>query len=237
MKFMDINMKKVIMMTALLCSAMLSFGQGPKVERNDTLSYLLGVNLGEMIKSNDFPVEAIDRRVVIQGLEDALQAKLTPSDEGFESQYMYSPYLINDVFNRAISENKARKAAVNLENAERFLAELSQMDGIVVTESGLHYQILEPGTGALVRPDDLVLLNYKGMFLDGEVFDENEGIEFAADQVIPGMTEGLTKIAKGGKIRLFIPPHLAYGERGAGPIGPNIVLVFEIELLDIVTEE
>jgi FKBP-type peptidyl-prolyl cis-trans isomerase len=54
--------------------------------------------------------------------------------------------------------------------------------------------------------------------------------------VIEGMTEGLTKIAKGGKIRLFIPPHLAYGEKGAGPIGPNVLLIFEIEVLDIVAE-
>ena len=108
-------MKKVVLMTALLCSAMLSFGQGPKVEKNDTLSYLLGVNLGEMIKSNDFPVEAIDMRVLIQGLEDALQAKLPVSDPDFESQYLYSPYLINEVFNRAIEENKTRKAAENLD--------------------------------------------------------------------------------------------------------------------------
>jgi FKBP-type peptidyl-prolyl cis-trans isomerase len=74
------------------------------------------------------------------------------------------------------------------------------------------------------------------MLTNGEVFDENEGIEFGADQVIPGMTEGLTKIAKGGKIRLFIPPHLAYGERGAGPIAPNSVIIFEVELLDILAE-
>lgn len=84
-----------------------------------------------------------------------------------------------------------------------------------------------------MRPEDTVVLNYKGMFVDGEVFEENMGIEFQANKVISGMTEGLTKIAKGGKIRLFIPPHLAYGEKGAGLIGPNELLIFEIELLDI----
>lgn len=229
-------MKKVILMTALLCSALLSFGQEPVMEKNDTLSYLLGVNLGAMIKSNDFPAEAIDMEVLIQGLEDALKAKLRPSDAGFESQYVYSPYLMNDVFNRAISENKAMKAAVNLAEGRKFLEEISRQDGVVVTESGLHYQILKPGQGALVRPTDSVLLNYKGMFTDGEVFDQNENIEFAADKVIAGMTEGLTKIAKGGKIRLFIPPHLAYGERGTGPIGPDMVIIFEIEVLDILAE-
>lgn len=226
-------MKKVIMMTALLCSAVLSFGQELKVEKNDTLSYLLGVNLGEMIKSNDFPVEAIDMRVLIQGLEDALQAKLPVSDPDFESQYLYSPYLINEVFNRAIEENKTRKAAENLERGNKYLELLSTMDGVEVTESGLHYIIIRPGQGALVRPEDTVVLNYKGMFVDGTVFDENTDIEFQANKVVPGMTEGLTKIAKGGKIRLFIPPHLAYGEKGAGPIGPNVLLIFEIEVLDI----
>ena len=226
-------MKKVIMMTALLCSAVLSFGQELKVEKNDTLSYLLGVNLGEMIKSNDFPVEAIDMRVLIQGLEDALQAKLPVSDTDFESQYLYSPYLINEVFNRAIEENKSRKAAENLERGNKYLELLSTLDGVEVTESGLHYIIIRPGQGALVRPEDTVVLNYKGMFVDGEVFDENMGIEFQANKVVPGMTEGLTKIAKGGKIRLFIPPHLAYGEKGTGPIGPNVLLIFEIEVLDI----
>jgi FKBP-type peptidyl-prolyl cis-trans isomerase FklB len=235
MRFMDINMKKVIMMTALLCSAMLSFGQELKVEKNDTLSYLLGVNLGEMIKSNDFPVEAIDVRVLIQGLEDALQAKLPVSDPDFESQYLYSPYLINEVFNRAIEENKTRKAAENLERGNKYLELLSTLDGVEVTESGLHYIIIRPGQGALVRPEDTVVLNYKGMFVDGTVFDENTDIEFQANKVVPGMTEGLTKIAKGGKIRLFIPPHLAYGEKGAGPIGPNVLLIFEIEVLDIIS--
>jgi FKBP-type peptidyl-prolyl cis-trans isomerase FklB len=236
MRFMDINMKKVIMMTALLCSAMLSFGQELKVEKNDTLSYLLGVNLGEMIKSNDFPVEAIDVRVLIQGLEDALQAKLPVSDPDFESQYLYSPYLINEVFNRAIEENKTRKAAENLERGNKYLELLSTLDGVEVTESGLHYIIIRPGQGALVRPEDTVVLNYKGMFVDGTVFDENTDFEFQANKVVPGMTEGLTKIAKGGKIRLFIPPHLAYGEKGVGPIGPNVLLIFEIEVLDIVAE-
>lgn len=226
-------MKKVILLTALLCSAVLSFGQELKVEKNDTLSYLLGVNLGEMIKSNDFPVEAIDMRVLIQGLEDALQAKLQVSDPDFESQYLYSPYLINEVFNRAIEENKTRKAAENLERGNKYLELLSTLDGVEVTESGLHYIIIRPGQGALVRPEDTVVLNYKGMFVDGTVFDENTDIEFQANKVVPGMTEGLTKIAKGGKIRLFIPPHLAYGEKGAGPIGPNVLLIFEIEVLDI----
>ena len=226
-------MKKVFLLTALLCSAMLSFGQELKVEKNDTLSYLLGVNLGEMIKSNDFPVEAIDMRVLIQGLEDALQAKLQVSDPDFESQYRYSPYLINEVFNRAIEENKTRKAAENLERGNKYLELLSTLDGVEVTESGLHYIIIRPGQGALVRPEDTVVLNYKGMFVDGTVFDENTDIEFQANKVVPGMTEGLTKIAKGGKIRLFIPPHLAYGEKGVGPIGPNVLLIFEIEVLDI----
>jgi FKBP-type peptidyl-prolyl cis-trans isomerase FklB len=189
-----------------------------------------------MIKSNDFPVEAIDMRVLIQGLEDALQANLPVSNPDFESQYLYSPYLMNDVFNRAIEENKTRKAAENLERGNKYLELLSTLDGVELTESGLHYIIIRPGQGALVRPEDTVVLNYKGMFVDGTVFDENTDIEFQANKVVPGMTEGLTKIAKGGKIRLFIPPHLAYGEKGVGPIGPNVLLIFEIEVLDIVAE-
>jgi FKBP-type peptidyl-prolyl cis-trans isomerase len=223
---MDINMKKVILMTALLCSAVLSFGQEQKAEKNDTLSYLLGVNLGEMINQHDFPVDAIDMDALKQGVIDAVA----------KNELRYDPYIINELFNRIISENKALKASVNLENGRKFLEEVATQDGVVVTESGLHYQIVKPGQGALVRPSDLILLNYKGMLTNGEVFDENEGIEFGADQVIPGMTEGLTKIAKGGKIRLFIPPHLAYGERGAGPIAPNSVIIFEVEVVDILAE-
>ena len=220
------NMKKVILMTALLFSAMLSFGQEPKKEKNDTLSYLLGVNLGEMIKSNSFPVDAIDMDALKQGVMDAVS----------NDELRYSPSIINELFNRVIRENKAAKGAENLEKGREFLEEISQHEGVVVTESGLYYQILKPGQGALVRPEDYVVMNYKGMFIDGEVFDQNEGIEFGASQVIAGMTEGLTKIAKGGMIRLFIPPHLAYGERGAGPIAPNSVIIFEIEVLDIVAE-
>jgi len=96
---------------------------------------------------------------------------------------------------------------------------------------------VSPGLGAVPKPTDTVKVNYTGTLIDGNVFDSSERqgkpIEFALDKVIPGWTEGLQKIGKGGKIKLFVPPKLGYGDDGRPGIPPGSVLVFDVELLDI----
>ncbi len=106
------------------------------------------------------------------------------------------------------------------------------------TQSGLQYQIVQEGTGPAPKPTDVVKVHYRGTLLNGTEFDSsykrNEPIEFPLNRVIPGWTEGLQLMKVGGKARLFVPPDLAYGENPPGSvIGPNSVLIFDVELLGV----
>ena len=112
-------------------------------------------------------------------------------------------------------------------------------EGVKVTESGLQYTVLEEGSGKSAEDAKKVLVNYKGSFISGEVFDSSERrgepAEFDLDNVVDGMAEAIRMMKVGEKMKIFIPPDLAYGERGYPPvIPPNSVLTFELELVDIV---
>lgn len=113
-----------------------------------------------------------------------------------------------------------------------FLAHNAHEDGVVTTDSGLQYKVLSEGTGASPTTADVALVGYKGTLLDGTVFDENPQAPMPIDGVVPGFSEGLQKMKKGGKYRLWIPPQLGYGDQAAGPIPAGSVLVFDVELHD-----
>ncbi|MFC3442855.1 FKBP-type peptidyl-prolyl cis-trans isomerase [Sphingobium rhizovicinum] len=113
-----------------------------------------------------------------------------------------------------------------------FLASNAHEDGVVTTESGLQYKVLEEGSGASPTPADVALVGYKGALLDGTVFDENPQAPMPVDGVVPGFSEGLQKMKKGGKYRLWIPPQLGYGDADNGPIPGGSVLVFDVTLHD-----
>lgn len=113
-----------------------------------------------------------------------------------------------------------------------YLARNAAADGVVTTKSGLQYKVLEDGTGPSPTASDVALVGYKGTLLDGTVFDENPQTAMPVDGVVPGFSEGLQKMKKGGKYRLWIPPQLGYGAQAAGPIPANSVLVFDVQLHD-----
>lgn len=124
-----------------------------------------------------------------------------------------------------------------LEASAKFLTEIKNKAGVVSLPSGLIYEIVQPGAGDFPKPTDSVKVHYTGKLIDGSVFDSSvqrgEPAEFPLDQVVPGWTEGLQKINKGGKIKLYVPPHLAYGDDGRPGIPPASTLIFDIELIDI----
>ncbi|MBN1128637.1 MAG: FKBP-type peptidyl-prolyl cis-trans isomerase [Chitinispirillaceae bacterium] len=127
----------------------------------------------------------------------------------------------------------------NVKNGDSFLAENKSKAGVTTTASGLQYSVIKQGTGPKPKATDAVKVHYRGTLLDGKEFDSSikrgEPVEFPVSGVIPGWTEALQLMNVGSKYKLVVPPSLAYGERGAGPdIGPNAVLVFEVELLEIV---
>ncbi|HVU23143.1 MAG TPA: FKBP-type peptidyl-prolyl cis-trans isomerase [Opitutus sp.] len=156
-----------------------------------------------------------------------------------------SPYELNKI-GPAMDEFIQRKQNVyltklkqkSLAEAAGFLTEVKKKPGIVVQPDGLCYEVLAPGEGPAPKPEDTVRVNYTGTLVNGTVFDSTsqhggQPAEFQLDQVIPGWTEGLQKIAKGGKIKLYVPPDLAYGDDGRPGIPPASTLIFDVELLDI----
>ncbi len=134
-----------------------------------------------------------------------------------------------------------KQGQLNLEEGNAFLEKNRSLADVKITESGLQYIVLEEGNGPKPAAEDQVRVHYHGTLIDGTVFDSSvergQPAVFGVNQVIPGWTEALQLMPVGSKWRIFLPADLAYGERGAGgDIGPNSVLIFEVELLEIVKE-
>lgn len=133
----------------------------------------------------------------------------------------------------------------NLADAAAFFTKLKDNPNVQVLPDGLRYEVLKAGTGATPKIGQMAKINYTGSFINGQVFDSsvqrNEPIDVVVQApskedprgIIPGMLEGLQKMSVGGKIRLYIPPDLAYGDDGAQGIPPDATLIFEVEMLDV----
>ena len=206
--------------------------EAPKLETTiDKASYAIGYNIG--------------KDILKQGLEPnptALAAGIAAALAGEKS--VLSPEEIKEVFKAMQAEmgkKAVAKAAKNLEDGKAFLAANKAKDGVKVTKSGLQYIVLKEGTGEVPTKASTVSTHYRGKLIDGTVFDNSyEGEEptendtpasFGVTQVIKGWTEALQLMKVGAKYRLFLPSELAYGESGPPGIGPNSVLVFDIELV------
>ena len=142
---------------------------------------------------------------------------------------------IQEAFDASQAELGERNRAIG----EEFLEENGKRPGVITNPSGLQYELISAGSGDKPVIADVVLVHYRGSTIDGSVFDTTHDkgtpIEIPLDRVIPGWSEGLRMMREGEKAMLYIPPNLAYGERGAGPaIGPHSVIIFEVELLSIV---
>lgn len=205
-------------------------GQQPSYEQQ--LSYSLGLNIGTDMRQNEIP---IDLQFLVAGLKDALtgsQPKL--SDQQRQAVMMR----FQQEMQQKAQARMAEAGAKNTETGKAYLAENSNKDGVQTTKSGLQYRIIKQGTGASPTLTDTVRCHYEGTLIDGTVFDSSykrgEPAAFPVNGVIPGWTEALQLMKVGGKWELYIPSDLAYGAQGSPPrIGPNQVLLFTIELLDI----
>lgn len=197
----------------------------------EKLSYSLGIILGERIQ-NDFG--ALDPAFVLQGLTDA----------GTPDSWKMDRPAINQAVQAAQARAEAAQqqqiqamAEANLNAGETYLANNATQDGVTVTASGLQYRVLEAGTGDNPKATDTVRVHYEGRLITGEVFDSSyargEPVSFPLNGVIPGWSEGVQLMNQGAKFEFTIPSGLAYGASGTGPIPPNSVLVFDVELLDI----
>ena len=200
------------------------------------LSYGVALGLGRNMANDGM---TIDVDAFAAGLRDALSgAAQKLSDEDIQAEMVAFQQRID-------AEREANSQALGQANAAAatvFLTENGAREGVLTTPSGLQYEVLEAGAGASPGADDRVQVHYRGTLLDGTEFDSSyargEPVVFGVGQVISGWTEALQLMQVGAKYKLFIPSDLAYGAGGAGDlIGPNAALIFEVELLDIPSQQ
>jgi len=217
---------------ALLLAGHASAEDTPKLtNQKDKVSYSIGMDIGENLKKQSVDVD-ID--LLAKGVRDAMAGgeTLLSAEEARETLVA----LQQELREKAL-ERRKQDAEKNKKEGEAFLAENKTKEGVVSLASGLQYKILQSGDGASPKGTDTVETNYRGTLINGEEFDSSykrgQTAVFPVTGVISGWTEALLLMKVGDKWQLFIPPELAYGERGAGPIGPNSTLIFDIELLSI----
>ena len=194
------------------------------------LSYILGIDMHEKRSRQGF---ILDPEMVAQAIRD--------EQTGMQPQISSAEYMRIVLLKREkIAEFEARWQALsqkNLAEGKAFLATKALEPGIIATESGLLYKILRPGTGHRPNENGMARVHYRGTLLNGEEFDSSfkrgKPIDFPVGKVRPAMKEILMLMRKGAKWVFYAPPHLGYGNEGAGLIGPSETLTTEIELIEI----
>lgn len=196
------------------------------------LSYAMGLDLGDYFKSLE---DKFDLGILQQGINDGYNGNkpLLTAEEAATIQHAFAKRQQEKQIQKTMGMvQKNRKAA------EDFLKANKAKEGVVETKSGLQYKILKKGKGPKPVPTDTVKVQYKGTLVDGKEFDSsykrNEPAVFQVNQVIAGWQEALPLMEVGSTYELYIPPDLAYGDRGAPPvIEPGSMLIFQVELLEI----
>jgi FKBP-type peptidyl-prolyl cis-trans isomerase FklB len=197
----------------------------------DKISYSLGVNVG-----TSFRQESVDINTDIfeKGFRDALSgSKRLLTDDEMRSIVL----AVQKGVTAKQTERMKTFGEKNKREGEAFLAENKTKEGVKTMPSGLQYKVIKEGAGKMPKPTDTVTTNYRGILIDGTEFDSSykrgQPATFPVSGVIPGWTEALQLMKTGSKWQLFIPSNLAYGERGPAAIGPNAVLLFDVELISI----
>jgi len=216
------------------CQNSSSSGTASKVElltEKDKLDYSIGHTIGQQImmslQQGDIEVNSA---IFAQAIKDVMDSTSIMTDEEVENRVMAFQQEQQDKMESEMNDNLAAANAFYTENLAK--------PGIVTLPDSLQYEVLVKGDGPIPKTTDTIRAHYKGTLIDGTVFDSSydrgEPIEFNAGMVIKGWTEALTMMPVGSKWRVFIPPHLAYGEMARPKIPANSLLIFEIELLEIV---
>ena len=225
---------------ALMVSAVISgqvFAEEKALDEK-AASYAVGALMGGQMKDLvDAHKEVItyDNARILDGLKDALEGKVdVRKDENVQKT-------LEAIEAKLVSASKAKAEAIAKsaqEEGDKYRADFAKGKDVKTTKSGLLYKIENAGKGEAIKATDTVKVHYTGKVPNGKVFDSSvergQPVEFQLNQVIPGWTEGLQLVKKGGKIQLVIPPALGYGKQGAGAsIPPNSTLIFDVEVLDV----
>jgi FKBP-type peptidyl-prolyl cis-trans isomerase FklB len=197
----------------------------------DSFSYAIGMSVGKFYKQQG--INSIKTNLMLKGIGDAMNEKGKPMMDEMQCNMVVQSY---------ITELRSKKAAEIKLKGKKFLDSVSRQAGVVKLSSGLLYKVLKAGNdSAHPKVTDTVKFHYTGMLTDGTVFDSSvkngEPLIHPVNKLVPGMTEALLLMTRGSKWVLFIPSDLGYGDGGAGDvIPPGAVLIFELELLDIVNK-
>ena len=192
----------------------------------DSFSYSLGIEYAKSLTEAN--IEEINMKVFTQAFEDIFH----------DNEKLINPDKTRDYINQYFLNLNTMKGEENLQKGKAFLEKNKKTEGVIELPSGLQYKIIAQGDGPKPSINDKVLCHYKGTLIDGTVFDSSydrgQPIDFPLNGVIKGWSEALQLMPVGSKWILYIPPELAYGEKGAGNvIGPNETLIFEVELISI----
>jgi FKBP-type peptidyl-prolyl cis-trans isomerase FklB len=197
---------------------------------DERYSYTLGTRMAKMLKAQG--IGELDGVAFGAAVADVINSKPLQLTEDEMSAVLKQR-------SEKLAKERAEKAEVALKAAKAFMAENAKKPGITVMDSGLQYQVIKPGSGESPKMTDTVKVHYEGRTTDGKKFDSSydrgKPAQFALQGVVKGFSEALTHMKPGAKWKVIIPPELGYGPRGAGKaIGPNQVLVFDLELLDVI---
>ena len=227
------NIRSVTLAVALflLTSSAYAAEETTLKTQKDKLSYIIGVQIGNDLKSQSIDVDPV---IVNKGLQDSMTGKkLLIGDQ--EAKDIIAGFQKERA--EKIAEEKKTAGEKNKKEGAAFLAENKKKGGVKTLPSGLQYKVIKEGTGKTPKATDTVVTQYRGTLVNGTEFDSsykrNEPATFPVNGVIKGWTEALQLMKEGSKWQIVVPPELAYGEQGAGPIGPNATLIFEIELVSV----
>jgi len=218
----------VLMMAVFLSGNVLATELETEAQK---LGYIIGMDIGASLKQQGADLDLDTLVEAIKATYNDEPLALTPEEAASIRETFIAA-------RRAEAEQqRASMTSINAAEGDKFLLENRVKEGVQVTDSGLQYKVIVMGEGDKPAASDKVTVHYRGTLLNGEEFDSsysrNQPTSFQLDQVIPGWTEGVQLMPVGSKFMFFIPPNLAYGANGGGPIGPNATLIFEVELLSI----
>ena len=222
----------MLLMATISITAQEKNSPTPPVMNNelDSLSYFLGLSLGYDFQT--LPFEA-NPDLIIEGLSGAMK-EIAPYDQE-QTQTIFQALQV--ALQAREQENASASSMKTQQEGLDFLKVNGALDGVITTTSGLQYMVMVKGDGPMPADTSEVEVHYEGTLIDGTVFDSSydrgESISFPLNRVIPGWTEGVQLMPVGSTYMFYIPSKLAYGDRDSGPIPPNSVLIFKIELLGI----
>ncbi|MGM0408155.1 MAG: FKBP-type peptidyl-prolyl cis-trans isomerase [Bacteroidota bacterium] len=223
--------RNLLLIAALSAFIFSSCGQGVNTNVKlksdvDSVSYALGIDVANSLERGY--VSEINYNAFVKGMKDVFD----------ENEIDIKEDEIKTIIQDYFSKLRLEKIEENLMEGRKFLEENKTKEGIVETESGLQYEVIEEGTGISPVETDTVVVHYRGTFIDGTEFDSSyekgEPVRFALNKVIKGWTEGLQLMKEGANYKFYLPTELGYGMQPRPKIEPNKALIFDVELIEVV---